>query len=103
MDRSAEFAKSLVAEKKDFVVAHVAEAQVSSPGKKGAWLVMARDGQWTGTVGGNSLEAEAQRIAREAFDIKEPFVKEGAVSPEEIAVSIGSELIGARKALEEAK
>lgn len=85
MNKSVEFVKNLVLEKKDFVVAHVVDTQGSSPGKKGAWLVMARDGQWAGTVGGGSLEAEAQRIARKSFDISEPVVKEFNLTSEQVA------------------
>jgi xanthine dehydrogenase accessory factor len=85
MNKSVEFTKKLALENKDFVVAHVVETQGSSPGKKGAWLVMARDGQWAGTVGGGSLEAEAQRIARESFDLQEPFVKEFNLTSEQVA------------------
>jgi len=85
MNKSVAFAKKLVKNKKDFVIAHVVETQGSSPGKKGAWLIMARDGQWAGTVGGGSLEAEAQKIARESFGLKEPFVKEFNLTSEQVA------------------
>ena len=85
MNKSVEFAEKLVLDKKDFVVAHVVDTQGSSPGKKGAWLIMARDGQWAGTVGGGSLEAEAQKIAKESFDITEPFVKEFNLTSEQVA------------------
>ncbi len=85
MNRSIEFAKKLVEDNRDFVIAHVVETQGSSPGKKGAWLIMARDGQWAGTVGGGSLEGEAQKISRKSFDLKEPFVREFNLTSEQVA------------------
>ena len=85
MNKSVDFVKELVKDKKDFVIAHVVETQGSSPGKKGAWLAMARDGHWSGTVGGGSLEAAAQKIARESFDIEDPFVKEFNLTSDQVA------------------
>lgn len=85
MNSAVKFAEKLVNDKKDFVVAHIVETQGSSPGKTGAWLIMASDGKSSGTVGGGTLEAEAQKIAKESFGIKEPFVKEFNLTSEEVA------------------
>lgn len=85
MNKAVEFTKKLIENNKDFVVAHVVDSKGSSPGKKGAWLIMARDGQWSGTVGGGTLEAEAKEIAKMSFDNATPFTKEFALTSEEIS------------------
>ena len=70
-----ELTKELVQQGKGFVTVHVVETDGSSPGKRGAFMVMAESGEWAGTVGGGALEAEVQKVARDSFGIKKPFVK----------------------------
>ena len=64
-------ARKLIENKEDFVMATLMETVGSTPGKKGARLLIQKDGTGTGTVGGGKLEAEVQRLALELFDTKE--------------------------------
>lgn len=73
--KAAELTKELVQKGKGFVTAHVVDTDGSSPGKRGAFMVMAESGEWAGTVGGGALEAEVQKIAIGSFGRKQPFVK----------------------------
>ena len=51
-----------------FVLASVLETQGSTPRKKGAVMMFTKEGEFFGTVGGGKLEAECQRISREAME-----------------------------------
>lgn len=83
MRNQVDFVKELVDCNKGFVIARVADTLGSSPGKRGAFLVMAEDGKWAGTVGGGALEAMIQKMALEFFGKSEPHVEEFTLTKEE--------------------
>lgn len=64
--------KELIERGEDFVVAKVVETHGATPRKKGAWLLMTKDGTRYGTVGGGRLEADVAKICLETFKTKEP-------------------------------
>jgi len=76
----------LLASSRPFAVATVLKADYSTPVKAGAKAVMEADGTIHGTVGGGTVEAEAQRLARQVvlagvptvfdFDLGGPGVDE---------------------------
>ncbi len=66
--------KELIDKNEDFVIAKVIQTVGSAPRKKGAWMLMTRDGTTYGTVGGGVLEAEVERICRETFLSKKPGI-----------------------------
>ena len=49
------FARDLLEQGEDFVIAKVVDTKGSTPRKKGAWLLMKKDGTTQGTVGGGRL------------------------------------------------
>lgn len=65
------FARDLLEQGQDFVIAKVVETKGSTPRKKGAVLLMKQDGTTVGTVGGGLLEAETEKLCRKTFDTKE--------------------------------
>lgn len=66
-DKIIYFARDLLEQGQDFVIAKVVDTAGSTPRKKGAWLLMKQDGTTAGTVGGGRLEAETEKLCREAF------------------------------------
>lgn len=65
------FARDLIEQGEDFVIAKVVDTQGSTPRKKGAVLMMKKDGTAMGTVGGGLLEAETEKLCRKTFQTKE--------------------------------
>ncbi|MDO4544804.1 MAG: XdhC/CoxI family protein [Bacillota bacterium] len=65
------FARDLIELGEDFVIAKVVDTKGSTPRKKGAVLLMKKDGTTIGTVGGGLLEAETEKLCRETFKTKE--------------------------------
>ncbi|MEG0829290.1 MAG: XdhC/CoxI family protein [Anaerovoracaceae bacterium] len=65
------FARDLLEQGKDFVIAKVVDTKGSTPRKKGAWLLMKEDGTRLGTVGGGRLEAVTEELCKETFKTKE--------------------------------
>ena len=65
------FARDLLENGEDFVIAKVVDTQGSTPRKKGAWMLVKQDGTTIGTVGGGRLEAETEKLCKEAFQTKE--------------------------------
>lgn len=65
------FARDLIEQGEDFVIAKVVDTSGSTPRKKGAVLMMKRDGVTIGTVGGGLLEAETEKLCRKTFETKE--------------------------------
>ncbi|UCG56750.1 MAG: XdhC family protein [Phycisphaerales bacterium] len=57
-----------------FVVALVLRAEGSTPRGAGTKAVIGSDGKIWGTVGGGAVEAESQRRALEALELKQPIV-----------------------------
>lgn len=70
-DKTIYFARDLLEQGEDFVIAKVVDTAGSTPRKKGAWLLMKKDGTTAGTVGGGRLEAETEKICRQTFQTKE--------------------------------
>lgn len=70
-DKMIYFARDLLEQGQDFVIAKVVDTTGSTPRKKGAWLLMKQDGTTVGTVGGGRLEAETEKLCRETFRTKE--------------------------------
>lgn len=65
------FARDLIEQGEDFVIAKVVETNGSTPRKKGAVLMMKKDGTTVGTVGGGLLEAETEKLCKATFKTKE--------------------------------
>ncbi|NLD19653.1 MAG: dehydrogenase [Clostridiales bacterium] len=65
------YARDLIEQGEDFVIAKVVETTGSAPRKKGAVLLMKEDGTTVGTVGGGLLEAETEKLCRKTFETKE--------------------------------
>ena len=65
------FARDLIEQGEDFVIAKVVDTKGSAPRKKGAVLMMKKDGTTTGTVGGGLLEAETEKLCRKTFETRE--------------------------------
>lgn len=65
------FARDLIEQGEDFVIAKVVETAGSTPRKKGAVLMMKKDGTTVGTVGGGLLEAETEKLCRKTFETRE--------------------------------
>lgn len=65
------FARDLIEQGEDFVIAKVVETSGSTPRKKGAVLMMKKDGTTVGTVGGGLLEAETENLCKKTFETKE--------------------------------
>ena len=65
------FARDLIEQGEDFVIAKVVETSGSTPRKKGAVLMMKKDGTTVGTVGGGLLEAETEKLCKKTFETKE--------------------------------
>ena len=65
------FARELIEQGEDFVIAKVVDTSGSTPRKKGAVLMMKKDGVTIGTVGGGLLEAETEKLCRKTFETKE--------------------------------
>ncbi len=65
------FARDLIEQGEDFVVAEIVDTQGSAPRKKGAVMLMKKDGTTVGTVGGGLLEAETEKLCRKTFETKE--------------------------------
>ena len=61
------FARDLIEQGEDFVIAKVVDTSGSTPRKKGAVLMMKKDGVTIGTVGGGLLEAETEKLCRKTF------------------------------------
>jgi len=70
MNLALKKAKELIEKGEDFVVAKVMDTQGSTPGKKGAWLLMEKSGGCHGTVGGGLVEAETIKKMRKTFETK---------------------------------
>lgn len=83
MDKVREIGKRLIEEKEVFVLASVVDTSGSTPRKKGAWLLMKKDGTCYGTVGGGKLEAETEKIAKDTFSTKESKIVHFALKPED--------------------
>lgn len=64
-------ARDLIEKGEDFVIARVVETSGSTPRKKGAVLLMRKDGRTIGTVGGGLLEAETEKLCRKTFETRE--------------------------------
>ena len=65
------YARDLIEQGEDFVIAKVVDTKGSAPRKKGAVLLMKEDGTTIGTVGGGLLEAETEKLCRNTFATKE--------------------------------
>ena len=65
------FARDLIEQGEDFVIAKVVDTKGSAPRKKGAVLMMKKDGTTAGTVGGGLLEAETEKLCRKTFETRE--------------------------------
>ena len=65
------YARDLIEQGQDFVIAKVVDTKGSAPRKKGAVMLMKKDGSTIGTVGGGLLEAETEKLCRKTFETKE--------------------------------
>lgn len=65
------FARDLIENGEDFVIAKVVDTRGSTPRKKGAVLLMKKDGTTVGTVGGGLLEAETEKLCRKTLETRE--------------------------------
>lgn len=83
MHKISYIGKDLIEKGEDFVLAKVVDTTGSTPRKKGACLLMKKDGTRFGTVGGGKLEAEAERLSLEAFQTKESKIYHFELKPED--------------------
>ncbi len=83
MSKITYIGKDLIEQGEDFVVAKVVDTQGSTPRKKGACLLMKRDGTRFGTVGGGKLEAEVEKICLKTFDTRESKIYHFGLKPED--------------------
>ena len=83
MSKAVYYAKDLIEKGEDFVIAKVVDTSGSAPRKKGAWLLMMKDGTKAGTVGGGALELETEKLALTAFDTKQSFIYHFRLQPGE--------------------
>ncbi len=67
MNTAAYHAREIAENGESFVVAEVVESSGSAPRKKGAWMILSPNGEFFGTVGGGTLEAEVQKLCREIW------------------------------------
>jgi len=81
MSKAVYYAKDLIEKGEDFVIAKVVDTSGSAPRKKGAWLLMMKDGTKAGTVGGGALELETEKLAMTAFDTKQSFIYHFRLQP----------------------
>lgn len=65
----------------DFVIAKVIQTVGSTPRKKGAWLLMSKEGKAYGTVGGGKLEALVESICKETFKTKDSKIHDFSLTP----------------------
>lgn len=65
------YARDLLEQGQDFVIAKVVDTKGSAPRKKGAVMLMRQDGSTIGTVGGGLLEAETEKLCRKTFETRE--------------------------------
>lgn len=73
--------RDLIEAGEDFVVAKVIDTAGSAPRKKGAWLIMTREGKPFGSVGGGKLEAVVEDLCRETFKTKKSGIHEFSLAP----------------------
>ena len=83
MSKITYFGKDLIERGEDFVIAKVVDTQGSTPRKKGACLLMKKDGTRTGTVGGGKLEAEVEKVCLETFKTKESKIYHYSLTPKD--------------------
>lgn len=83
MSKISYIGKDLIEKGEDFVLAKVVDTMGSTPRKKGACLLMKKDGTRYGTVGGGKLEAEAEKLALVTFETKENKIYHFRLKPEE--------------------
>jgi Xanthine and CO dehydrogenases maturation factor, XdhC/CoxF family len=83
MSKIVYIGKDLIEKGEDFVIAKVVDTQGSTPRKKGAWLLMQKDGTRNGTVGGGKLEAEVEKAALQAFQTKESKIYHYRLTPKD--------------------
>ncbi len=67
----------------DFVLASVLETRGSTPRKKGAAMMLTRQGEFLGTVGGGKLEAECQRLCWEGLETGRSETAHFSLTPRE--------------------
>ena len=73
--------RDLIENGQDFVIAKVIQTVGSTPRKKGAWLLMTKEGKAFGTVGGGKLEALVESICKDTFKTKESKTHEFSLTP----------------------
>lgn len=83
MSKIVYIGRDLIEKGQDFVIAKVVDTQGSTPRKKGAWLLMKKDGTRFGTVGGGKLEAEVEKICLQTFQTKESKLYHFRLTPQD--------------------
>lgn len=83
MSKITDIGKDLIEQGEDFVIAKVVDTQGSAPRKKGACLLMRRDGTRYGTVGGGKLEAEVEKLCLKTFGTRASNIYHFGLKPEE--------------------
>ncbi len=84
MKNLKKFGEMLLEKGEPIVIAQVVDTQGSTPRKKGACLIMRKDGQCMGTVGGGKLEAEVEKCCRDTFVSKQGKIYEFKLKPKEL-------------------
>ncbi len=83
MNKIVYIGKDLIEKGQDFVIAKVVDTHGSTPRKKGAYLLMEKDGTRYGTVGGGKLEAEVEKVCLKTFETKESGIYHYRLTPED--------------------
>ena len=83
MSKIVYIGRDLIEKGESFVIAKVVDTQGSTPRKKGACLLMKKDGTRYGTVGGGLLEAQVEKIALETFGTGESKLYQFRLKPDD--------------------
>lgn len=83
MRKVVRIGRELLERGEDFVLAKVVETVGSTPRKRNAWMIMDKNHEFYGTVGGGKLEAEVQKKSREIIESRKAGVYDFRLTPTE--------------------
>lgn len=81
MQKLIRVGRDLIENGEDFVLAKVVETVGSTPRKRNAWMLMDKNKNFYGTVGGGKLEAEVQKYCEKVLLSKESDVYDFSLTP----------------------
>lgn len=83
MNTLVNICKELIDKGEPFIIAKVISTHGSTPRKKGAWMIVKKDGSRFGSVGGGILEREVEKIAMKTFKTRDSRTYEFKLSQDE--------------------